>query len=276
MSLLKIDESKCKKDGICVTECPVRLIQFKDGEGFPEMVPGGENLCFLCGHCVAVCPNGAISHEQVPIENCPPIKKDLLIDEEQALQFLRSRRSIRVYRDKPVEAEKIQRLIEIARYAPTGSNTQLVEWVVFDHKEKVHHLAGLVADWFRDVVENDPDNAPYPVERLKLFLAAWDAGYDGILRSAPTLVMAIAPKEAGNGMVDPTIALTYLELAAPALGLGTCWAGLLYRALHGWQPLREITGISDDYPYFYPMMLGYPKLKYHRLPPRNLPKIMWK
>jgi len=41
MGLLIIDESKCKKDGICVAECPVAIIRQKDKESLPELVPGG-------------------------------------------------------------------------------------------------------------------------------------------------------------------------------------------------------------------------------------------
>jgi nitroreductase/NAD-dependent dihydropyrimidine dehydrogenase PreA subunit len=276
MSLLLINERTCNKDGVCVTECPAHIIHLKDGTGFPEMVPGGEAICITCGHCVAVCPKHALSHARVSIEDCLPIEKALVIDEKQAVQFLRSRRSIRVYKDKPVETKKIQRLIEIARYAPTGSNTQLVKWVVFNGQEKVKRLAGFVADWMRDILEHDPDNAPFPKLHLSLYLAAWDAGFDGILRSAPAVVVAMAPQEAGNGIVDPTIALAYLDLAAPTLGIGTCWAGLLCRAAKTWPPLQEAIGISEAYPYFYPLMLGYPQFAYRRLPERKPPKIEWK
>ena len=92
MGLLIIDENKCKKDGICARECPMVIIKLKDGNGFPEMVPGGEGICNNCGHCVAVCPNGALSHAGVPIEKSPLIDEELEISEEQAVQFLRSRR----------------------------------------------------------------------------------------------------------------------------------------------------------------------------------------
>jgi len=276
MKMLNIDENKCKKDGICVAVCPGKFIQLKDGDGFPEMVPGGDEFCLICGHCLSVCPNDALRHELIPIEDCPPIQKDLLINEQQAVQFIRSRRSIRVFKDKPVETEKIQRLIEIARYAPSGTNTQLVEWVVFNDKKKINNLGGLVAEWIRDVVENRPESAPYPVERLRLFLATWDSGTDSILRNAPALVIAIAPQETGNGIVDPTIALSYLELVAPVFGLGTCWAGLLRRGMLNSSSIREVIGISDRYPHYYPMMVGYPKFKYYRVPERKTPKITWK
>jgi len=274
MGFLTIDHEKCNKDGICVSECPRVIIQLQEGDGYPEIIPGGEENCMLCGHCVAVCPHGALSHAQIPLADCPPIEKELTVTFEQAAQFLRSRRSIRFYQDKPVEQEKIQRLIEVARYAPTGSNTQLVEWLVFTDRAKIKEFAGLAVEWMREVLTKDPHAAGAPY--IPRVVAAWDAGYDAVLRNAPALVMAIAPEETRNGMVDLTISLSYFELAAPSLGLGTCWAGLLQNPLLSYRPLQEAMGLPEGYPYHYPMMLGYPKFKYHRLPERKPPKITWR
>jgi ferredoxin len=69
---------------------------------------------------------------------------------------------------------------------------------------------------------------------------------------------------------------SYPELAAPSMGLGTCWAGLLQGALLGWPPLQKAIGLPEDHSHHYPMMLGYPKAKYFRLPQRKPPKITWK
>lgn len=274
MGLLKIDQSKCKKDGVCAASCPMGIIRLQDGNGFPEMVPGGDQVCLVCGHCVTACPHGALDHERMPLHVCPPIEGRLTISEDQAVQFLRSRRSIRLYQDKPVEREKIKRLIEIGRYAPTGSNTQRVEWIVFDDKDKIRQLAGMTVDWMRHLLEDKPGSVPFAY--LPLIVAAWDAGMDAVLRNAPALVVATAPEEAANGMADLSLALCYLELTAPKLGLGTCWAGMLMRGLLNWPPLREAVGIPKRYPHYYPMMLGYPKYKYHRLPERKPPKITWR
>ncbi|NNL76026.1 MAG: 4Fe-4S dicluster domain-containing protein [Desulfobacterales bacterium] len=273
MGLLNIDVSKCKKDGICAKECPTAIIRLKDKESHPEMVPGGEQFCLICGHCVAVCPHGALSHAQVSINDCPPIKKELVITEEQTVQFLRSRRSIRFFKDKPVEKEKIQRLIEIGRYAPTASNSQLVEWRVLTDQAKIKEMARLTVGWMRSEIQKDPQSprASY----MPLIIAAWDAGYDAVLRGAPVMVVASTPKEANNGMVDLTLALSYLELAAPTLGIGACWAGLLQGALLAHPPLKEALGLPANHPHHYPMMLGYPKAKYYRLPERKPPKITW-
>jgi len=274
MGLLIVDEGKCKKDGICAGDCPMAIIKLKDKQSHPEMVPGGEQFCLICGHCLAVCPHGALNHALIPLEDCPPIENELAITEAQAVQFLRSRRSIRFFKDKPVEREKIQRLIEIGRYAPTGSNSQLVEWLVLTDPAKIKKMARLTVDWMRALIQKDPQSPPAPY--MPLLVAAWDVGYDAVLRGAPAIVVASAPKEAGNGMEDLTLALSYLELAAPTIGVGTCWAGLLQGALLAHPPLKKALGIPAGHSHHYPMMLGYSKAKYFRLPERKPPKITWK
>ncbi len=273
MGMIVIDEQQCNKDGLCAFECPAAVIQLQKGTGYPEMVAGGEVSCIRCGHCVAVCPEGALSHKYCTREECPPIDPKLVLTEQQAVQFLRSRRSIRLYQDKPVEKEKIQRLIEIARYAPTAINSQLVEWLVVDDKSKIKKIAGLAIDCFRQDLKEDPQATE--TASLPRIVAAWDAGYDAVLRNAPALVVASAPKEAFHGMVDLTLALCYLDLVAPTLGLGTTWAGLLQRALLSSPSLKEALGIPAEHPHHYPMMLGYPKVKYYRLPERKPPRITY-
>jgi nitroreductase/NAD-dependent dihydropyrimidine dehydrogenase PreA subunit len=274
MGLLTVDKSKCKKDGICAMDCPTAIIKLKGEEGYPEIVPGGEAFCLSCGHCVSVCPHGALNHSRVPLEDCPAIDKERVITEEQAIQFLRSRRSIRFFKDQPVVKEKILKLIEIGRYAPTGSNTQLVQWLVLTEKEKIREIARQTVDWMRSVVQK---NSKSPrLSYMPMIIAAWDAGYDAVLRDAPALVVASAPEAALNGMVDLTLALSYLELAAPTLGVGTCWAGLLQGGLLSHPPLKEALGLPGNHPHHYPMMLGYPKSRYFRLPERKPPKIIWR
>jgi nitroreductase/NAD-dependent dihydropyrimidine dehydrogenase PreA subunit len=268
MGLLKIAPEKCKRDGFCVRECPAVVIRMPK-EAFPEIIPGG--ICLECGHCVAACPHGALSHEKIPIEKSPPILDELQINEAQALQFLRSRRSIRRFLASPIEPEKIRKIIEGARYAPTGGNTQTVEWLVLTDKSRIREIAALTVDWLRRLVKDPQVIAARPY--LSIAVASWDEGNDSVLRGAPALVIAMAPKEAMNGMVDLTIALSYLDLLAPAMGLGTCWAGMLQGALLASPDIKRFVGIPASHPHHYPLMLGYPDVRYFRLPERRAPKI---
>ncbi len=274
MGSLHVDETLCRRDGICVLECPRRIIVQATPDQVPTIPPEREALCMVCGHCVAVCPHGAVSVAGVPREACPPVQRDLEPTWDQAVQFLRSRRSIRVYREEPVPREELRRLIETARYAPTASNSQTLHWTVVEGQEKLHRLSQLTIDWMRDAVRARPD-AP-ATGYLRPFVEAWDGGYDAILRNAPTLVVASAPAEASNGLVDCTIALTYLELAALPLGIGTCWAGLLQAALRNSPRVFAALGLPDGHTSHYPMMVGYPRFRYHRLPERKAPPIIWR
>ncbi|HUL20823.1 MAG TPA: 4Fe-4S binding protein, partial [Thermodesulfobacteriota bacterium] len=106
-----VDLERCNRDRICIEACGRRLIEMGEKDSVPTLIAGVEELCINCGHCVAVCPSGALALDTMGPRDCPEIKKELLIDLEEADQFLRSRRSIRNYKDTPVERDKLNKLI---------------------------------------------------------------------------------------------------------------------------------------------------------------------
>jgi nitroreductase/NAD-dependent dihydropyrimidine dehydrogenase PreA subunit len=274
MSLFTINEKKCKRDGICVSECPLKLIEMKDGSSMPTPTPDAEERCVRCGHCVAVCPHNAFTHSAMKNEDFSPVRKDFALTSAQAEHFLRSRRSIRSYQDKPVEREKIAGLINIARYAPTGTNSQQVGWIAVNSRPEVIKMTGMVIDLIRRmVVAKNPFAEKY---RLADAVTAWESGVDTISRGAPALVFVHAPKDYGLAQIDCTSALSYFDLAAPTFGLGTCWAGFVMVALAQWPPLQRALALPEGHAAFGAMMLGYPKYKYLRLPPRNEARIVWR
>ena len=272
MGLLIIDESKCKKDGFCARECAISagLIQFSENS-LPAIPASEEARCMMCGHCVAACPHDALRHGRIPDAGSPAIQPELVINAAQAEQFLRSRRSVRRYHAKPVEKEKIQKLIEVARYAPTAGNGQPVEWIVINNMEHMRRIGGLTVEWMRELIKNPEAVAAAPY--LPAAVSAWDAGCDSVLRGAPALVTAIAPSYAMLGLVDLTLALSYLDVFAQTLGLGTCWAGLVAGAMVNSAAVREAVGIPENYTHYYPIMLGYPAVRFYRTPERKEPKI---
>lgn len=270
MGLMTIDEGRCLKDGFCARECPAAIIELP-GDGFPRIKPGQEEGCMDCGHCVAVCPHDALRHERIPAAGSPALRDDLRLSEAQAVQFLRSRRSIRHFADRPVERETIRKLIETARYAPSGGNRQGVEWLVIGDRGRLREIGALTVAWLRKIVEDPRAVAAAPY--LLPTIAAWDAGQDTVLRGAPVLVVAMAPAEVMTGSVDVAIAQTYLDLYAPVLGLGTCWAGLLQGAMANAPEARAAVGVPDGYPHHYALMLGYPLVRFFRAPERKAPRI---
>ena len=273
MTLFTIDPEKCNRDGICVDECPIKIITRKDRDSVPVPVPGAEQLCIRCGHCVAVCPTAALTHQDLSPDQCAPIRKDWNPDDGQAEQFLRQRRSIRTYRKAPVDREVLSRLIDIASYAPSGHNTQPVKWHVIHDRDELHRQSGMVADWMRYMIKEQPEMAKRL--HMEMIVAAWDFGMDIICRDAPHLVLAYGAKADPTAQNAALIAMTYLDLAAPSLGIGSCWAGFFHIAAMYWPPLQAALALPEGNTVHAAMMVGYPKYKYHRLPTRNKPRISW-
>jgi len=210
----------------------------------------------------------------MPVEECPAIQKDLKLSTEQCEQFLRERRSIRAYKTKQVPEKELKKLIETARYAPTGANSQSVEWLVMGNGNELKRLAGITVDWMRWMMENKKEIA------LSMYLnrsiKGWEMGNDVIFRDAPCVIVAHAPKEDGGALGSATIALAYLELAATAMGLGCCWAGYFQIAAMNFPPMIEAISLPEGNKCMGAMMVGYPRYKYHRLPLRNEPRIIWR
>lgn len=274
MNLFSVNDEKCKRDGICAAVCPMRLIELKDKDSVPIPVAGAEELCISCGHCVAVCPHGALSHRNMRPEQCPPVRKELLPNPEQTEHFFRNRRSVRVYKDKPVDRETLARLMDMARYAPSGHNLQPVQWMVICDGKELRKLAGLVIDWMRYMIKEQPEIAiPFHMARV---VDAWEAGIDGICRSAPHLILAHAHKDDRTAPTACTIALTYLELAAAPLGLGACWGGYFNLAATLWPPMQEAIALPEGHVPLGAMMVGHPKFRHQRLPLRKEARITWR
>lgn len=273
MELFEVNKSTCIRDGHCAASCPAALISFPRGE-YPRPIEGAEGLCIRCGHCVAVCSTASLSHREMPVASCPPVRKKLLLSMEQCEHFMRARRSIRAYKKQPVPRETIQRLIDLASHAPTGHNSQCVEWLVVTDREELHKLSSLVADWMRWMIAQMPEYAlSLHMDRT---LAGWESGRDVFLRNAPLLVIAHAEKDNRLAPAACTIALTYLELASTTLGLGGCWAGYFNAAANFSPPLLTALKLPEGHQCFGAMMLGYPKCDYHRLPLRRPPRVAWR
>jgi nitroreductase len=145
-------------------------------------------------------------------------------------EVVRRRRSYRVFKQDMPEAEKINRILEAARLAPTWANMQGVHYIVI----------------------KEPNN----VERL------WEAiGQKAKFTEAPMFIVgAIAESDSGtnpNGIkyfsLDVGICFEHLVLAAAAEGLATCWIGWFNE-----EKVKEVLGIPKKYRVVAITPLGYP------------------
>jgi len=258
MSIITVNEEKCIKCGQCIKECPSFVL--KMGEKTPEEVAGTN--CIACGHCVAVCPTRAIDNSKTPIDNQVDAKDFTKLNAEQAEHFLRARRSIRSYTEESVSREKLTKLVDIARLAPTGSNSQGISFIVVEDRELVKKATELTIS----MIEKSPLK-----DSLKGLIAMYrEGGVDTILRGAPNLIITTADKDFSGARGNSISCLTYLELFAPSLGLGTCWAGFFeYCAGMKGSPLVKLFNIPEGKTITAAVMVGYPKYNYKNLVDRN-------
>lgn len=265
--MIKIDPELCIKDGICSKVCVFRIISEPTKDRYPEENPELADLCMLCGHCVAACPTGALKHDLLPIDDFEDITNKPFPGPEEIELLLKSRRSKRCFLKKPLPREMIDRLMDVARYAPSGRNRQDYRFLVCDDRKKLHRLTDMVVENLRITVESGQAGAAE--KRLKQLISSWENGIDLILHQSPAIIMSYSSDEAKISQVNCILAMCFIELMAHSLELGACYCGYFTDAANSYAPLRKEIGLPEDHSAAATLMIGYPKIKYHSIPTRN-------
>lgn len=261
--MIDISRDICIKCNACSTVCPTGIILVGE-DGYPDI---SGTACIKCSQCEAVCPSGALVNNNLPQDNILEIKNYPPLSAEQAELFLRSRRSIRHWKNKPVSNEEIEKLVNIGRYAPTGSNTQNVSYIVVSSPDKMEEVRNLTMDFYK----NSPEKMHQAL--YQRFANPAHDGYDLLFRNAPMLIIGCADKNLAKSdsyASSAQFALTYIELFAPSLGLGTCYAGYFNNYLRTQCPkLLELLGARPDQLATDALLFGRPEFRYFRTASRN-------
>lgn len=252
--MLEINYETCINCGLCIKSCPFSLLR-ANKDGSPKMIKGGDELCINCGHCVSVCPEASISLDRE--NNLETYDKNLVPKLEEMETLIKSRRSIRKFKSEKIENEKLEKLIDITRWAPTGKNIQPVNWIVVNDDEKIHKLASFVIEFFQSQ------------NLFPEIVKAFEHGIDFINRKAPHLIITYTSDFVPSSADDSIIALTTLELTASSIGIGTCWAGFLKWGAIMYPPIAEYLNIPEEHKITGAMMLGYPEIDYDKVPKRK-------
>lgn len=259
MPVIEIDASRCCGDALCVRVCPAACLRMRGDKAAP--VPLSRNRCLGCGHCVAVCPKAAVSLDGQGPDDLPSVQSP--VTPEAFSMLARTRRSIRVFRRVPVAHEVLLTALDTARYAPTGKNRQDVEWIALEGQNKLRAFAGLVIDAMR------------AIEGAERLVAAFDKGQDPILRGAPCVIFAHASADYDLSAADCALAVGYLELMLHSMGLGTCWAGYALGVAGRSPEVRAFLGLPEGREAYGGIMVGYPALRYRRIPERKPVRLAW-
>ncbi len=267
-----IDENLCIQCGLCAKDCPVKIISLESG--FPAIATEKEERCMQCQHCLAVCPKGALSILGNNPANSLPLK-DSLPDPEQLETLMKGRRTVRQYRDENLDPALIEKLLNVARHAPTGVNMDQVRYFVIDNKDALTVFRNEVYTALAELVA--AGKLPENRSRFADIAKVWqEKRVDVLFRGAPHIVVTAAPKKGVCSAADCMIALSYFELYAQSMGVGTVWNGLMTWTLDELIPsLQRRLGIPDDYLLGYVMAFGKPAVKYPRTVDRGIADVVY-
>ena len=248
---LKVNSLKCVRCGLCLEVCPMKSLVFS-ADFQPKFGKDGEERCTGCQHCLAICPQKAISICGKDPEDSAEVSP--LPNADDMLRLIQSRRSIRKYRHEALENETLDKLLDMLRWVPTGVNNHSLHFSVIRDLAVMDDIREKVNAQFREwLALEEPPPAAALMMRYKNQVMA---GLDVIFRGAPHLIVAAVPENAPCANYDPIIALSYFELYAKSLGIGTCWCGLAAAALFAVPGVAERLGIPENYRLGYAMLFG--------------------
>ena len=253
MNTIEIDKKKCIQCGLCAKDCICECIK-TDNDGYPKMT--NEERCLKCQHCLTVCPKGALTFNGKKPEDSEKT------DYNDLLSLIKSRRSVRHFKDEEIPEETFEKLKNMVNYIPTGCNSHALHFSFVEKRE--------VMDLIRTKVNKNLIKAiSNPVfstigKKFEHYKAALEKGEDIIFRGAPHFIVVSSPLTAPCAPQDPIIALSYLELYAQHFGLGTCWCGYGEICVKIFPEICEILEIPRGYVPIYTMLLGVPEIKYAR------------
>lgn len=152
-------------------------------------------------------------------------------------ETIKWRRSVREFSPKKIEKEKILKILEAGRLAPSSSNRQAWHFIIIDDPEIINKLPQNVAIGTKSII-------------------SW-------IKEAPLVIVgcytkAITHFAAGlfghqNHLIDISIALTHMVLEATELGIGSCFVGWFNEKY-----LKQILKIPSHYRIAMLVVMGYP------------------
>ena len=272
--MFNINKEKCIACKQCINDCPVNTISLNDSKA--EI---NNDRCLKCGHCIAICPVEAVSTDNYNMNDVKPYDKgSFTIESENFLNFIKFRRSVRKFKRKDVEKEKILKIIESGRFTQTSTNNQDVSYIVLT--EKLDEFKNLAYESLKKKGEYILENLTPETEHLKNYATLWLHIYekfkkdpilnDSLFFNAPVAIFVVSKTQLNGGLASANMA-NMVE----ALGLGTFFSGFSTFASQDNKEIMKFLEIKDSKHLISCLVIGYPDVKYRRTTPRKDATIKW-
>ncbi|QNM05973.1 nitroreductase family protein [Qiania dongpingensis] len=262
--MVEIKKETCIGCGACVRDCPGNALRMTDERA--EVI----RPCIQCGHCVAICPVNAVAIPEYDMEEVEAYERSTFaIDPVQYLHAVKFRRSIRNYKDIPLERDKVQRILDAGRYTATAKNQQACRFVFV--QDRLPEFKELVWKEMPDIIGKLKEAAPDYARAFELFYRKYQRNpdEDTFFFNTPSFLVIAAPNPLDGGLAAANI-----ENMAAAEGAGALYSGYMMRVLEAGVSLKAWLGI-EGMPVACCMLLGYPNVRYRRTAPRRKADILW-
>ena len=270
--MFRVDNEKCIGCGLCIEDCFVKDITLIKDKAFIK-----NEDCIKCGHCIAICPVTAVSTDEYDMNEVTEYTKETFdVKSDNLLNFIKFSRTIRKFKDKEIEEEKLLKIIQAGRYTPTGANVQNVSYVIVH--DKIQELRELVLESLNDLAEKIQKNS---TDKKKLkYARIWKMMYkvfkrnpnkqDSLFFFSKNIIIITSPNELNAGLASSN-----MELMCNALGLGALYSGFFILASQNSDKIKKFLNLEENTKIVNCMIIGYPDVKYLRTAPRKESLIKW-
>lgn len=263
--MIQINTELCVGCKACIRDCSAGNLILQDGKAVPK------KDCFLCGHCVAVCPQNAVSIPEYDMSDVEEYQKETFsLNPDTLLSAIKFRRSIRDYKDKAVELEKLEKLVQAGRYTATAKNEQGSHFILV--QQELPALKKLVWDHIDELTGVPAAKLPKELIPFASFnrRRKADPADDYLFRNAPVVLYITSDRT-----LDAGLAAQNMELLAVSQELGVLYNGFLARISNANEALKAWLGIEHE-TIAACMLIGYPNVSYARTAPRRDAAVTWK
>ncbi len=185
------------------------------------------------------------------------------------VEIIKTRRSVREFKEDQVSDEDIKFLIDCARFAPSGFNMQPWSFLVVKNKDVMRKISEHGKSSMIPLLEQMKSASKKAAE----FLVFLKTKGTSMFYDAPVLVIILGNKSAMTADWDCSMAAQNMMLAAHSRGIGSCWIGGVLPALMDEGLLKEL-GAPQGYKAVAPLIFGYPKGE-AEMPERSEPEVRW-
>ncbi|WP_240841566.1 nitroreductase [Acidaminobacter sp. JC074] len=177
---------------------------------------------------------------------------------KEVIKAIKSRRSTRQFLSKQVDREIIETIVECGFYAPSSYNTQTWHFTVVQDEKLISDINFAAKEASR--LSGDSNLMPL----------ADNKDFD-IFYGAPTIIVVSGQKDGLSPVIDCALASQNMLLAAEALGIGSCWNGIVKWLFQSDQAdnFKEKLNIPESYQVYHAIAIGHKAREYSNFPRRD-------